>query len=394
MKNRQILLVFLLIFLSGFVSAYQTNIIVQTEPDRFVFIQADNSYNQEKVKYVNLLADVRGIARTEISSVTDRLDISIKITDNQGIIIDTAQYNNYLVGGALVANFLGEASVGNICSYPSKIDCNTEDEVHIIEKEWQDSLCTRDEMGICLSAWVKFQEENKCTPSWNCGDWSNCVNGQRTRNCNDGCGNTKTEREACCVSNWECSYFKCVNQSYTLLCKDGCGKSEIRDSGEKCTTLEESYQQNLDEQRKRINELNLSTHQVVNINDYPIIFVHGWTGSGSSFDELEKSIKWDTQIVQTSGTAKAETYNIDYSDITCSNLAEYGIREHALQLQKEIDKALSNSRYYKVNIIAHSMGGLTARYYINYLGGDKKVHKLIMLGTPNHGSNWNLLGLI
>lgn len=54
----------------------------------------------------------------------------------------------------------------------------------------------------------------------------------------------------------------------------------------------------------------------------------------------------------------------------------------------------------KVDIIAHSMGGLIARYYINYgtrdvldgndfpinLSGAEKLHTVILLGTPNLGS--------
>ncbi len=40
----------------------------------------------------------------------------------------------------------------------------------------------------------------------------------------------------------------------------------------------------------------------------------------------------------------------------------------------------------KVNIVAHSMGGLVAREYIRHYGGDAYVNKLIMVGTPNHGT--------
>jgi pimeloyl-ACP methyl ester carboxylesterase len=42
----------------------------------------------------------------------------------------------------------------------------------------------------------------------------------------------------------------------------------------------------------------------------------------------------------------------------------------------------------RVNVVCHSMGGLVAREYIEgpqYVGG---VDRLIMVGTPNHGSNW------
>ena len=43
----------------------------------------------------------------------------------------------------------------------------------------------------------------------------------------------------------------------------------------------------------------------------------------------------------------------------------------------------------RVNIVAHSMGGLVARYYIQDANYDLRndVGKLLMLGTPNHGSN-------
>ena len=49
----------------------------------------------------------------------------------------------------------------------------------------------------------------------------------------------------------------------------------------------------------------------------------------------------------------------------------------------EIVKKRSNRK--KVNIIAHSMGGLVARNYIKNYGGEDSINKLIMIGTPNHG---------
>jgi len=47
----------------------------------------------------------------------------------------------------------------------------------------------------------------------------------------------------------------------------------------------------------------------------------------------------------------------------------------------------------KVNIVAHSMGGLVSRYYLQMLGGSKNVNKLIMLGTPNLGAMDSLKAL-
>jgi pimeloyl-ACP methyl ester carboxylesterase len=43
------------------------------------------------------------------------------------------------------------------------------------------------------------------------------------------------------------------------------------------------------------------------------------------------------------------------------------------------------------HIIAHSMGGLVSRWFVEQLEGNKVVSKLIMLGTPNQGSPYGSL---
>lgn len=40
----------------------------------------------------------------------------------------------------------------------------------------------------------------------------------------------------------------------------------------------------------------------------------------------------------------------------------------------------------KIDLVAHSMGGVVARLYIQQLGGDRHIHNLITLGTPHRGS--------
>src|ERR1700730_4789674 len=59
--------------------------------------------------------------------------------------------------------------------------------------------------------------------------------------------------------------------------------------------------------------------------------------------------------------------------------------DNALRLRNEIERRLSGNSD-KVDIVAHSMGGLIARIYIQSLGGDSRVENLIMLGTPHLGS--------
>ena len=59
-----------------------------------------------------------------------------------------------------------------------------------------------------------------------------------------------------------------------------------------------------------------------------------------------------------------------------------GIRRRAEQLAEQVT-ALDAER---VNIIAHSMGGLDARYAISQLGLHTRVASLTTIGTPHHGT--------
>jgi pimeloyl-ACP methyl ester carboxylesterase len=56
-------------------------------------------------------------------------------------------------------------------------------------------------------------------------------------------------------------------------------------------------------------------------------------------------------------------------------------------LKKWIDEAKNKAGTSKVNIIAHSMGGLLTRAYIQSEGYDNDIDRFAMVGTPNHGSS-------
>ena len=51
-----------------------------------------------------------------------------------------------------------------------------------------------------------------------------------------------------------------------------------------------------------------------------------------------------------------------------------------------IDRLSVESGYERIHVIGHSLGGLIARYYVQRLGGDQRVHSLITLGTPHSGT--------
>lgn len=92
----------------------------------------------------------------------------------------------------------------------------------------------------------------------------------------------------------------------------------------------------------------------------------------------------------------------------------YDWRQDNVRSAQELDRAIEAIRRdhadpaLKVDLVAHSNGGLVARYYLRYgtrdvLGGDRfepdhagaaKVRRVVLLGTPNFGSVRALMGLI
>ncbi len=61
------------------------------------------------------------------------------------------------------------------------------------------------------------------------------------------------------------------------------------------------------------------------------------------------------------------------------------ITDYAGELDDEIAMILENTKAAKIDIVAHSMGGLVSRWYSRF-GYKGNIRNIIMLGTPNHGS--------
>ena len=105
----------------------------------------------------------------------------------------------------------------------------------------------------------------------------------------------------------------------------------------------------------------------------PILFVHGWNSSG---------VIWTTMIgrFQADGWAPEELYSWSYNTAQSNSVT-------AQLLSAKVDSILAVTGASKVNIISHSMGALSARYYIKNLTGGSKVDAFVSLGGPNHGTN-------
>jgi triacylglycerol lipase len=104
----------------------------------------------------------------------------------------------------------------------------------------------------------------------------------------------------------------------------------------------------------------------------PIVFIHGFGSSGSIWGTLIARLQSDGW---TDAPMFAWTYDSNQSNATIAG-----------QLATKIDSLLTASGAAKVDIIAHSMGGLSARYYAKNLGGGDKIDAFVSLASPNHGT--------
>jgi Caspase domain/Lecithin:cholesterol acyltransferase len=65
------------------------------------------------------------------------------------------------------------------------------------------------------------------------------------------------------------------------------------------------------------------------------------------------------------------------------------IEDNARGLKKRLEEVgLGEGHGKTLHVVAHSMGGLVSRWFIEREGGNKIVERLVMLGTPNAGSPW------
>jgi triacylglycerol lipase len=111
------------------------------------------------------------------------------------------------------------------------------------------------------------------------------------------------------------------------------------------------------------------------VTRHPVVFVHGVLGfvrrtvsrlfSFAYFQGVEEHLREhgvEAKFVALPATARVE--------------------DRARALSDAIDALGAN----RVNLVAHSMGGLDARWYVGRLGGDRRVASLVTVSTPHRGT--------
>lgn len=110
------------------------------------------------------------------------------------------------------------------------------------------------------------------------------------------------------------------------------------------------------------------------VTRYPIVLHHGLFGFDrilvlDYFYEVKATLEREGHVVRTMRVSPVNSMEV-----------------RALQLAEQIDAVLAETGAGKVNIIAHSMGGIDARHMISVLGYGDRVASLVTIGTPHRGS--------
>jgi triacylglycerol lipase len=104
----------------------------------------------------------------------------------------------------------------------------------------------------------------------------------------------------------------------------------------------------------------------------PVVFVHGWAGASWNWSDMKEDFQrdgWPADRLFSWG------YRSTQSNVTTAN-----------ELASFVAQVRAQTGAEKVDIVTHSMGGLSSRWYLKFLGGTQFVDDWVSIGGPNHGT--------
>jgi triacylglycerol lipase len=106
----------------------------------------------------------------------------------------------------------------------------------------------------------------------------------------------------------------------------------------------------------------------------PVLLVHGFRGSSQGWHALEASLR-------AQGYRSSEIDAIDYG----SNASNVDV---AHQIAREAAALRARTGAARIDVVSHSMGAISSRYWMERLGGAAEVDTWVSLAGVNEGTVW------
>lgn len=104
---------------------------------------------------------------------------------------------------------------------------------------------------------------------------------------------------------------------------------------------------------------------------YPVVLLHGTISSKNAWQNLVISLRDRGWVVF------APDYGVHGTQDVLTSAKDVGAY---------LEQVLAATGAEKIDIVGHSQGGLIGRYWINEMGGADRVHHLVTLSSPHHGT--------
>jgi triacylglycerol lipase len=111
----------------------------------------------------------------------------------------------------------------------------------------------------------------------------------------------------------------------------------------------------------------------------PVLLIHGYLATRGSVHLLERRLTERNHVVMTYPLGPVHLGDI---------------HDSASFISGKVESLVAQTGVPKVDIVAHSMGGLVALDYVKRRGGWRRVRRLVLLGTPIHGTWSAVFGLL
>ena len=109
----------------------------------------------------------------------------------------------------------------------------------------------------------------------------------------------------------------------------------------------------------------------------PVILLHGYAMNRANFALLARRL---------AAAGLGPIYGFEYWSLGRTSRAARQLADFVAQVRAATGAA-------DVDLVGHSMGGVVARYYVAFAGGDPVVAHLVTLGSPHAGSEMSAYGV-